>query len=101
MSDKNKKTLGSKTEKETKIMGKISPLSSRSEKEMELESALSAAEKAAYDRLDKQGMSDQGIVSPKQLKEAATKVAGKVKEKAKKAWQSMTKGASKDIKEKK
>lgn len=82
-------------------MEKIAPLSSRSEKEMELESALSAAEQKAYERLEKQGMSDQGIVSPKQLKDAAVKVVGKVKEKAKKAWNSMTKGVAKDIKEKK
>lgn len=68
---------------------------------MELESLLTAEEQKNYDRLEKQGMSDQGIVSPEQLleagkkvyrkgKKAATKLVGEVKEGAKK----LVKGAT-------
>jgi uncharacterized hydantoinase/oxoprolinase family protein len=76
MDKKSKKLtgLGSKSESE-----KYTNLGSRSDKEMEIEKGLSAEEQAAYERLEKQGMSDQGIVSPKELKEAA-----------KKAWNKMT-----------
>jgi hypothetical protein len=71
------------------------------DKEMELEKLLSESEdgvkteadlkkeneakqeQATYDRLKKQGMSDQGIVSPEQLVEAGKKVYRKVKSKVK------------------
>jgi hypothetical protein len=69
------KGLGSKSESE-----KYTGIGSRAEKEMDLENALSAAEQDAYEKLEKQGMSDQGIVSPKELKKAAGKAAEKVKE---------------------
>jgi hypothetical protein len=57
-----------------------------SESEMEVENkkaADDAKEKATYERLKKQGMSDQGIVSPEQLVEAGKKVYRKVKSKVK------------------
>lgn len=46
-------------------------LGSTSEKEQEIEDLLSEEEALAknYERIEKQGMSDQGIVSPKELKE--------------------------------
>jgi hypothetical protein len=69
------KGLGSKSESE-----KYTDLGSKSDKEMEIEEGLSAEEQAAYERLEKQGMSDQGIVSPNELKKTAGKVAEKVKE---------------------
>ena len=52
-----------------KEQAKVKQLPTLKEKEDELDSLLSAEEQAAYDRLEKQGMSDQGIVSPEQLKE--------------------------------
>jgi hypothetical protein len=63
---------------------KVKQLPSMKEKEAELDSLLSAEEKAAYERLEKQGMSDQGIVSPKELKEFGKDVYRGVKAKAKK-----------------
>jgi len=46
-------------------------LGSTSEKEQEIEDLLSEEEELEknYKRIEKQGMSDQGIVSPKELKE--------------------------------
>ena len=58
-----------KKNKDTKAE-EVTPLPTRKEKEMELDSLLSAEEQDAYEKLDKKGMSDQGIVSPKQLLEA-------------------------------
>ena len=70
-------------------------LGSKSEKEQEIEDLLSeeekAQEEATYKRLEKQKMSDQGIVSPEELvefgkdvykgaKKGVKKVVGKVKE---------------------
>jgi TRAP-type C4-dicarboxylate transport system substrate-binding protein len=63
---------------------KLKQLPSMKEKEAELDSLLSAEEQAAYDRLEKQGMSDQGIVSPKELKEFGKDVYRGVKSKVKK-----------------
>ena len=51
--------------------------------EMEKKAEYSAKEKANYDRIEKQGMSDQGIVSPEQLVEAGKKAYRKVKSKVK------------------
>lgn len=87
MSDKNKGKLGSSSEKELKMlkkMEKIAPLSSRSEKEMELEKVLSAteqemAERSNVDRILKQGMSDQGIVNREQAKQAIKRVGKRAK----------------------
>jgi hypothetical protein len=83
-------------EKDVKLMKKVEPLPtpkdkeaevedllSESEKEMEKKAEYSAKEKANYDRIEKQGMSDQGIVSPEQLVEAGKKAYRKVKSKVK------------------
>jgi len=83
-------------EKDVKLIKKVEPLPtpkdkeeevedllSESEKEMEKKAEYSAKEKANYDRIEKQGMSDQGIVSPEQLVEAGKKAYRKVKSKVK------------------
>ena len=79
---KKLKTLEKNNEK--KEPAKLKQLPSMKEKEEELDSLLSAEEQAAYERLEKQGMSDQGIVSPKELKEFGKDVYRGVKAKAKK-----------------
>lgn len=61
----------------------VEDLLSESEMEMEKKAEYAAKEKANYDRIKKQGMSDQGIVSPEQLVEAGKKVYRKVKSKVK------------------
>lgn len=62
----------------------VEDLLSESETEVEKKAAADTAkEKATYARLEKQGMSDQGIVSPEQLVEAGKKVYRKVKSKVK------------------
>ena len=61
----------------------VEDLLSESEKEMEKKAEYSAKEKANYDRIKKQGMSDQGIVSPEELVAAGKKVYRKVKSKVK------------------
>ena len=61
----------------------VEDLLTESEKEMEKQAEYAAKEKANYDRIKKQGMSDQGIVSPEQLVEAGKKVYRKVKSKVK------------------
>ena len=84
-------------EKDVKLMKKVEPLPTPKDKEEEVEDLLTesememekqaeyaAKEKANYDRIKKQGMSDQGIVSPEQLVEAGKKVYRKVKSKVKK-----------------
>jgi hypothetical protein len=88
-----------KPKKEMPVMAE--PLPTMKDKEMELEKLLlesedgvkteadlkkeneAKQEQATYDRLKKQGMSDQGIVSPEQLVEAGKKVYRKVKSKVK------------------
>jgi hypothetical protein len=83
-------------EKDVKLMKKVEPLPTpkdkeeevedlltESEKEMEKKAEYASKEKANYDRIEKQGMSDQGIVSPEQLVEAGKKVYRKVKSKVK------------------
>jgi hypothetical protein len=89
--------MGSLSESEMKMMkGKSEPLPTPKDKEMEVEDLLSesememekkaeyaAKEKANYDRIKKQGMSDQGIVSPEELVAAGKKVYRKVKSKVK------------------
>jgi hypothetical protein len=81
-----KGSLGSKSEKE-ESMSQRTALSSTSEKEEEIEKLLKAEEEAqlqaTYERLEKQGMSDQGIVSPEELKKFAKEVYRGVKTKAK------------------
>lgn len=60
------------------------PLSSKSEKEDEIEKLLKEEEEnEATERLEKKGMSDQGIVSAKELVAAGKKVYRKVKSKVK------------------
>jgi hypothetical protein len=61
----------------------VEDLLTESEKEMEKKAEYASKEKANYDRIKKQGMSDQGIVSPEQLVEAGKKVYRKVKSKVK------------------
>ena len=61
----------------------VEDLLSESEKEMEKKAEYAAKEKANYDRIKKQGMSDQGIVSPEELVAAGKKVYRKVKSKVK------------------
>jgi len=62
----------------------VEDLLSESETEVEKKAAADAAkEKATYARLEKQGMSDQGIVSPEELVAAGKKVYRKVKSKVK------------------
>jgi hypothetical protein len=73
MPDKTKKEMkksGVKSDADLK-MDKKTGLGSTSEKEQEIEDLLSEEEALAknYERIEKQGMSDQGIVSPKELKE--------------------------------
>ena len=84
-------------EKDVKLMKKVEPLPTPKDKEMEVEDLLSesemevenkkaaddAKEKATYERLKKQGMSDQGIVNLDQLAAAGKKVYRKVKSKVK------------------
>jgi hypothetical protein len=83
-------------EKDVKLMKKAEPLPTPKDKEAEVEDLLSESEmemekkaeyaskeKANYDRIKKQRMSDQGIVSPEQLVEAGKKVYRKVKSKVK------------------
>jgi len=85
-------TLGSKSDKEVEL--------TKNDKEAEIDRLLKEEEKAqedaTYKRLEKQGMSDQGIVSPEELvefgkdvykgaKKGVKKVVGKVKEVAEKA----------------
>ena len=79
-----------KKNKDTKAE-EVTPLPTRKEKEMELDSLLSAEEQDAYEKLDKKGMSDQGIVSPEQLLEAGKKVYRK----GKKAVGKIVEGAKK------
>lgn len=87
MPEKIKKT-GITKPKETKEEAEYY---SKIDKEKEIERLLKAEEDAAYERLEKQGMSDQGIVSPEELvefgkdvykgaKKGVKKIAGKVKE---------------------
>ena len=49
----------------------------------EVESLLTAEEMAAYEKLDKQKMSNQGVVSPKELKQLAKDIYSGVKSKGK------------------
>ena len=76
------------TEKE-----KITPLPTMREKSDELDSLLSAEEEAAYEKLKKQKMSDQGMVKTEELVDAAKKVYRK----GKKAVGKMVEGAKKMI----
>jgi hypothetical protein len=88
--------LGAISEKEAKLMKKVEPLPTPKDKEAEVEDLLSESEmemekkaeyaskeKANYDRIKKQGMSDQGIVNLDQLAAAGKKAYRKVKSKVK------------------
>jgi hypothetical protein len=83
-------------EKDVKLMKKAEPLPTPKDKEAEVEDLLSESEmemekkaeyaskeKANYDRIKKQGMSDQGIVNLDQLAAAGKKAYRKVKSKVK------------------
>jgi len=61
----------------------LEDLLSESEMEMEKKAEYASKEKANYDRIKKQGMSDQGIVSPEELVAAGKKAYRKVKSKVK------------------
>jgi hypothetical protein len=80
------------TEKE-----KITQLPTMREKSDELDSLLSAEEEAAYEKLKKQNMSDQGMVKTEELVDAAKKVYSK----GKKAVLKIVEGAKKMISGKK
>jgi len=88
--------LGAISEKEAKLMKKVEPLPTpkdkeeevedlltESEKEMEKKAEYNAKDRANYERIEKQGMSDQGIVNMDQLVDAGKKVYRKVKSKVK------------------
>jgi len=61
----------------------VEDLLTESEKEMEKKAEYASKEKANYDRIKKQGMSDQGIVNLDQLAAAGKKAYRKVKSKVK------------------
>jgi len=65
------KTIPNFNLEKKEMLKKKTGLGSTSEKEQEIEDLLSEEEALAknYERIEKQGMSDQGIVSPKELKE--------------------------------
>jgi hypothetical protein len=65
------KTIPNFNLEKKEMLKKKTGLGSTSEKEQEIEYLLSEEEALAknYERIEKQGMSDQGIVSPKELKE--------------------------------
>jgi hypothetical protein len=87
-----KGALGSKSEKEKEMeKPEKGTLGSASDAEMEIERALKAEEDAAYARLEKQGMSDQGIVSPGELKEFGKDVYRGAKKKGKEVYQKLKK----------
>lgn len=84
-------------EKDVKLMKKVEPLPTPKDKEEEVEDLLTESEKemekqaednakdrANYERIQEQGMSDQGIVNMDQLVDAGKKVYRKVKSKVKK-----------------
>jgi hypothetical protein len=95
MPDTNKKTkgLGAKTDKEKNV--EVKALETKLDKERELERLLKAEEDAAYERLEKKGMSDQGIVSPEQLLEFGKDVYKGTKANAKKVATKVGEGISK------
>jgi hypothetical protein len=106
--NKTKTGLGSKSDKELEAMSEKANkafderrklaktktgLGSTSEKEQEIDDLLSEEEEleANYKRLEKQRMSDQGIVSPKELKEFGKDVYRGVKKKGKQAYDKLKK----------
>jgi hypothetical protein len=92
--------LGSKSAKEKEMeKPEKGTLGSASDAEMEIERALKAEEDAAYARLEKQGMSDQGIVSPGELKEFGKDVYRGLKEKGKEFAKGFKAGAKQSIKD--
>ena len=95
-----KGVLGSKSEKEKEMeKPEKGTLGSASDAEMEIERGLQAEEDAAYARLEKQGMSDQGIVSPSELKEFGKDVYRGLKEKGKEFAKGFKAGAKQSIKD--
>jgi len=80
-----------KLKSKPKTEEKVTQLPTMKEKEMELDSLLSAEEEAAYEKLDKQKMSDQGMVKTEELVDAAKNVYRK----GKKAVGKMVEGAKK------
>jgi hypothetical protein len=95
MPDTKKKTkgLGAKTEKEQVV--EVKALESKLDKERELERLLKDEEDATYDRLKKQGMSDQGIVNRGQLVDFGKDVYKNMKSNAKKVGEKVGEGISK------
>jgi hypothetical protein len=98
-SKKKKGTLGSKSQKEKDMSPEKGTLGSKSDAEMEIERGLQAEEDAAYAQLEKQGMSDQGIVSPGELKEFGKDVYRGLKEKGKEFAKGFKAGAKQSIKD--
>lgn len=75
--------LGSKSQKEKEMSPDEGTLGAKSDPEIEIERGLKAEEDAAYEKLEKQGMSDQGIVNREQLAEFGKDVYRGVKKKGK------------------
>jgi TRAP-type C4-dicarboxylate transport system substrate-binding protein len=88
-----KKTKDKK--KEIKSLKPMPPLESKLDKEQELERLLKDEEDAAYERLKKQGMSDQGIVNREQLVDFGKDVYKNMKSNAKKVGEKVGEGVSK------
>jgi len=102
MPEKTKKEMkksGVKSDADLK-MDKKTGLGSTSEKEQEIEDLLSEEEELEknYKRIEKQGMSDQGIVSPKELKEFGKDVYKGVKSGVKKVAKGAVEAAKSGVK---
>lgn len=94
-----KGTLGSKSQKEKEASPDKGTLGSKSDAETEIERGLKAEEDAAYERLEKQGMSDQGIVNREQLAEFGKDVYRGLKTKGKEFAKGFKAGAKQSIKD--
>lgn len=94
-----KGTLGSKSEKEKEMSPDKGTIGSKSDAEMEIERGLKAEEDAAYAKLEKQGMSDQGIVNREQLAEFGKDVYRGLKTKGKEFAKGFKAGAKQSIKD--
>lgn len=98
-SKKKKGTLGSKSQKEKEMSPDKGTLGDKSDPEIEIERGLKAEEDAAYAKLEKQGMSDQGIVNREQLAEFGKDVYRGLKTKGKEFAKGFEAGAKQSIKD--
>lgn len=93
-------TIASKAGKEKKASPMTDKMfGSKSDAETEIERGLKAEEDAAYERLEKQGMSDQGIVNREQLAEFGKDVYRGLKTKGKEFAKGFKAGARQSIKD--